>query len=120
MGDQRVQTSSLYRLNSSRMVKFVLFFAVWLMIILFFNYQKAHATISLNPDPGGWIPAGERNYLMNCDSYPENPAMNAWVSPTGWSGSYASAAPFFVNSRDRKSTRLNSSHSDRSRMPSSA
>ena len=93
-----MQTSSLYRLNSSRMVKFVLFFAVWLVIIIFFNYQKAHAAISLNPDPGGWIPASERNYLMNCDSYPDNPAMNAWVSPTGWSGSYASAAPFFVNS----------------------
>ena len=48
---------------------------------------------------------------------PQDPAYHAFADARAWLGMPNAAN---VLSKDRKSTRLNSSHSDRSRMPSSA
>ena len=51
-------------------------------------------------------------------SQPADPA--PFEIPPSYNKVHTPPKPFFILQEDRKSTRLNSSHSDRSRMPSSA
>ena len=54
-------------------------------------------------------------------SLPPRPKAGKAIEPKIWKpGQYCSWEWLGVGKADRKSTRLNSSHSDRSRMPSSA
>ncbi len=54
-------------------VAFCVFFA------LIFGGARAHANVSLHPEPGSELPSGLRAYLENCDSYGASPGFVQWV-----------------------------------------
>ena len=71
----------------------------------------------------GWVL--RKNLKTSADFFESGRSLPAWVCALGFIGANLGAQEVMgmaatSTRRDRKSTRLNSSHSDRSRMPSSA